>query len=157
MKIYIARHGQDDDSVRGGWSDCSLTDLGVKQSVDLADEILSKSDEYNIGMIVSSVIIRAKQTALIISEKLSVPVKYDMDFREVNNGDLAGLDNHIAEEKYPNLYWRKLDWEEHYPHGESPKEFYERISNAWDNMIYHNIFYRILQLFLTYYTSISIF
>ena len=52
MKIYIARHGQDDDSVRGGWSDCSLTDLGVKQSVDLADEILSKSDEYNIGMIV---------------------------------------------------------------------------------------------------------
>lgn len=84
MKIYIARHGQDDDSVRGGWSDCSLTDLGVKQSVDLADEILSKSDEYNIGMIVSSDIIRAKQTALIISEKLSVPVKYDMDFREVN-------------------------------------------------------------------------
>lgn len=134
MKIYIARHGQDDDSVRGGWSDCSLTDLGVKQSVDLADEILSKSDEYNIGMIVSSDIIRAKQTALIISEKLSVPVKYDMDFREVNNGDLAGLDNHIAEEKYPNLYWRKLDWEEHYPHGESPKEFYERISNAWDNL-----------------------
>ena len=156
MKIYIARHGQDDDSVRGGWSDCSLTDLGVKQSVDLADEILSKSDEYNIGMIVSSDIIRAKQTALIISEKLSVPVKYDMDFREVNNGDLAGLDNHIAEEKYPNLYWRKLDWEEHYPHGESPKEFYERISNALHNMIYHNIFYRILQLFLTYYTSISI-
>ena len=50
MKIYIARHGQDDDSVRGGWSDCSLTDLGVKQSVDLADEILSKSDEYNIGI-----------------------------------------------------------------------------------------------------------
>lgn len=57
MKIYIARHGQDDDSVRGGWSDCLLTDLGVKQSVDLADEILSKSDEYNIGMIVSSDII----------------------------------------------------------------------------------------------------
>lgn len=53
MKIYIARHGQDDDSVRGGWSDCSLTDLGVKQSVDLADEILSKSDEYNIGMLAS--------------------------------------------------------------------------------------------------------
>lgn len=134
MKIYIARHGQDDDSVRGGWSDCSLTDLGVKQSVDLADEILSKSDEYNIGMIISSDIIRAKQTALIISEKLSVPVKYDMDFREVNNGDLAGLDNHIAEEKYPNLYWRKLDWEEYYPHGESPKEFYERVSEGWYNL-----------------------
>ncbi|MGN0533814.1 MAG: histidine phosphatase family protein [Eubacterium sp.] len=134
MKIYVVRHGQDDDSVRGGWSNVALTDLGIKQSVDLADELFSKIDEYNIGMIISSDIIRTKQTALIISEKLSVPVKYDIAFREVNNGDLAGLNNRIAEEKYPNLYWRKLDWEEHYPHGESPKEFYERISNAWNNL-----------------------
>lgn len=134
MKIFIVRHGQDDDSARGGWSNVSLTDLGIKQSADLADEIINKSDEYNIGMIISSDLTRAKQTALIISQKLSLPVKYDIAFREVNNGDLAGLDNRIAKEKYPNLYWRKLDWEEHYPHGESPKEFYERISNAWNNL-----------------------
>lgn len=36
--------------------------------------------------------------------------------------------------KISKSYWRKLDWEEHYPNGESPKEFYERISNAWDNL-----------------------
>lgn len=134
MKIYIVRHGQDDDSVRGGWSNTSLTDLGVKQSTDLANKVFENCDEYNIGMIISSDLTRAKQTALIISEKMSVPVKYDMGFREVNNGDLAGLDNHIAEEKYPNLYWRKLECEQHYPNGESPKEFYERVSNAWDNL-----------------------
>lgn len=123
MKIYLVRHGQDDDSVRGGWSNVPLTDLGIKQSADLANEIFVNKEQFNIGKIFSSDLTRAKQTALIISEKLSVPVKYDMDFREVNNGDLAGLDNSIAEEKYPNLYWRNLDWEEHYPHGESQKNF----------------------------------
>lgn len=156
MKIYIVRHGQDDDSVRGGWSDSSLTDLGVKQSVDLADEIFSKIDEYNIGIIISSDLTRAKQTALIISEKLSIPLKYDMDFREVNNGDLAGLDNRIADEKYPSLYWRKLDWEEHYPNGESPKEFYDRISNAWSGLLNSLVGYDKNVLLVTHGGAINI-
>ena len=33
---------------------------------------------------------------------------------------------------YPGLYWNTLGWEQRYPGGESPKEFYERISTAWD-------------------------
>ena len=33
---------------------------------------------------------------------------------------------------YPGLYWNTLDWEQRYPGGESPKEFYERIRTAWD-------------------------
>lgn len=135
MKIYIVRHGQDDDSVRGGWSDCPLIDLGVQQSNKLADELLKNKDKYNIGKIYSSDIVRARQTADIIATKLNLPVELSPEFREVNNGLLAGLDNHIAEEKYPNLYWRKLDWEEHYPNGESPKEFYERISIALRNLL----------------------
>lgn len=35
MKIYIVRHGQDDDSIRGGWSNCPLIKLGVQQSNQL--------------------------------------------------------------------------------------------------------------------------
>lgn len=30
------------------------------------------------------------------------------------------------------MYWNTLAWEEKYPDGESPREFYERIRNAWD-------------------------
>ena len=33
---------------------------------------------------------------------------------------------------YPGLYWNTLGWEQRYPGGESPKEFYERIRTAWD-------------------------
>lgn len=38
MKIYITRHAQDDDSVRGGWSENSLTDLGVLEPNSLGIE-----------------------------------------------------------------------------------------------------------------------
>lgn len=131
MKIYIVRHGQDDDSIRGGWSNCPLIDLGVQQSNQLADELLLNKDKYNIGMIYSSDIKRAKQTAEIIAEKLNLSVELLQGFREVNNGNLAGMSNIVAEEKYPNMYWRKLEWYEHYPNGESPKEFYDRVSSAW--------------------------
>lgn len=40
MKIYIIRHAQDNDSVRGGWSENSLTDFGALESNSLADKLL---------------------------------------------------------------------------------------------------------------------
>lgn len=135
MKIYIARHGQDNDTVRGGWSNSPLTDLGILQSNNFADRLLKNQAEYNIGKIYSSDLIRARQTAQIIADRLSVPVEFVCGFREVNNGELAGMDNALAEEKYPNLYWRKLNWDEHYPNGESPKEFCERVSGVWAEFV----------------------
>lgn len=132
MKVYLVRHGQDDDSVRGGWSDCPLTELGIQQSTELADNLSNNFEHYNISKIYSSDIARAKQTATIIAEKLNLSVELMPEFREVNNGVLAGMDNYIAEKNYPNMYWRNLKWDEHYPNGESPKEFYERVSKAWE-------------------------
>lgn len=135
MKIFLVRHGQDDDTVRGGWSNTPLTEIGIQQSEKLADEIADNFSKYNIGKIISSDILRAKQTATILSEKLNLPLEFNPDFREVNNGDLAGMDNNVAQLKYPNLYWRSLEWNEHYPNGESPQEFHDRVSNAWTNLI----------------------
>lgn len=131
MTIYIARHGQDDDTVRGGWSNSELTNLSIKQSKLLAEELQKDENKYNIKNVFSSDIKRAKQTTEIISDKLNVPVKFLSEFREINNGDLAGMDNKLASKKYPDLYYRNLEWDECYPNGESPKEFFERISNAW--------------------------
>lgn len=132
MKIYIVRHGQDDDSVRGGWSSVPITETGIKQAYALANELLTDK-KYNIGKIYSSDIHRAKQTAQIIADKLNVSVEYLPEFREVNNGVLAGMNNIEVEKKYPNLFWRNLEWDEHYPGGESPKEFYERVCLVWNS------------------------
>ena len=60
-----------------------------------------------------------------------MPVIETAAFREVNNGVLAGMDNRLASEQYPGLYWSSLEWDEPYPGGESPRQFFERISAAW--------------------------
>lgn len=139
MKVYITRHGQDDDTVRGGWSDSTLTELGVKQAEKLGIELLSNIDYYNIGKVYSSDLLRAKQTAEIILSKINPDIiQFERALREVNNGDLAGMKNEMADIKYPNLYWRSLDWNQKYPNGESPSEFYNRIYNYFSDFIEEN-------------------
>lgn len=130
MICYLARHGKDDDTVRGGWSQHSLTDEGKTQAEALANFV--QSHDLGIKHIYSSDLLRAVQTAQPVAEKLHLPVIPMPEFREVNNGTLAGMKNELVAEKYPGLYWNTLDWERRYPGGESPKDFYERISRAWE-------------------------
>ena len=131
MYIYLIRHGKDDETVRGGWSNSPLTEEGFLQVHRLADEIEKNKDLLAVKYIFSSDLPRTVQTAEPIAEKLGLSILYLSDFREVNNGDLAGMKNEIAVERYPGLFWNTLAWDEKYPNGESPKDFYERISHAW--------------------------
>ena len=130
MICYLVRHGKDDDTVRGGWSQQPLTDEGKAQTDELANFV--QKSNLEIKHIYSSDLQRAMQTAQPVSDKLHLPVIPMPEFREVNNGDLAGMKNHLASKLYPGLYWSTLEWEQRYPGGESPREFYERISTAWD-------------------------
>ncbi len=135
MICYLVRHGKDDDSVRGGWSNSPLTAEGAIQVERLAAELLL-ANNMDIGTIYSSDLPRAKQTAEILASVLSVPIIEMSEFRETNNGVLAGMNNQIAERHYPGLYWSALDWEQPYPGGESPRQFYNRIADAWRNFKY---------------------
>lgn len=129
MICYLVRHGKDDESLRGGWSQQPLTEEGILQSETLAEQIASKT---NIRKIYSSDLKRAMQTAQIIAQRMQLPVTALSSFRETNNGDLAGMKNSIALERYPGLFWNQLDWEQCYPNGESPRQFYERVRTAWE-------------------------
>ena len=59
MILYLVRHGQDDSTVRGGWSDSPLTEEGVRQAQALSEEILLRKDELNISRVLSSDLPRA--------------------------------------------------------------------------------------------------
>ena len=130
MICYLVRHGKDDGTVRGGWSQQPLTNEGKAQADELASFV--QGSDLAIKYIYSSDLLRAMQTAQSVADKLHLPIVPMPEFREVNNGDLAGIKNELANKMYPGLYWNTLDWEQRYPGGESPKEFYERISTAWD-------------------------
>ena len=130
MICYLVRHGKDDGTVRGGWSQQPLTNEGKEQADELASFV--QGSDLAIKHIYSSDLLRAMQTAQSVADKLHLPIVPMPEFREVNNGDLAGIKNELANKMYPGLYWNTLDWEQRYPGGESPREFYERISTAWD-------------------------
>lgn len=127
MICYLVRHGQDDETRRGGWSDLPLTGEGIRQAELLAENL----SRVSIGKIYSSDLCRAIQTAKPLADKRHLSIIPLKAFREVNNGDLAGMENSLALVKYPGLFWNQLGWEQCYPNGESPKQFCERIQSAW--------------------------
>lgn len=133
--IYLIRHGEDDSSFRGGWSSNELTAKGIIQSKKLA---LFLKQNYRIEKIISSDLMRAKQTADIINSELNIDIEFTDKLREMNNGLLAGMKNEIAEEMFPGVYFNTLDINEKYPNGESPKEFYNRIINDFEIILEEN-------------------
>ena len=129
MIFYLVRHGKDDDTVRGGWSNHGLSPFGMEQVYELAEKIAA--NDLNIDCIYSSDLQRARETAEILSNRIGCPIEFLPGFREVNNGDLAGMKNDLADKKYPGLYWSTLAYDECYPNGESPEMFYHRVKAAW--------------------------
>lgn len=83
--------------------------------------------KYKIAHIISSDLPRTMTTAGIISKELEIEIKEEFQIRETNNGDLAGMLNDIALEKYPVLFFSSLKMDEPYPKGESLGDFYKRI------------------------------
>lgn len=134
MVIYLVRHGKDYEDYRGGWSNLGLIQDGINQSKKLAEHLYDNKDKYNINTLISSDSKRTVETVNEISLKFNMPVKFCKDWREINNGVLAGMLNTEALEKYPGLYFNTLQMDEQYPSGESPREFYCRIKNAYKKL-----------------------
>ena len=67
MILYIARHGKDDDTVRGGWSQTPLTEEGIQQAESLASFV--QKSNLNIKHIYSSDLPRAMQTAEAVANR----------------------------------------------------------------------------------------
>lgn len=80
MKIYIVRHGQDQDNANGllnGHRDTALTEIGLEQ----AKQIAAKIQEANLvfDKIYSSPLQRAYRTAEIIANRLQLPQPEKLD------------------------------------------------------------------------------
>ena len=79
-KIYIVRHGQDQDNANGllnGHRDTALTEIGLEQ----ANQIATKIQEANLvfDKIYSSPLQRAYRTAEIIANRLQLPQPEKLD------------------------------------------------------------------------------
>ena len=87
-KYFLLRHGQalsNIENVISCWpekKEFPLTEEGREQIKESADRLLDKE----INIIFSSDLLRTKQTAEIVADKLNLEVKYDERLREYNVG-----------------------------------------------------------------------
>lgn len=99
MKVYLARHGQtvwNHRDVVCGRTDIPLTEKGLAQARALAQQV-AKTD---VDLILSSPLIRARQTAGAVAERIGAPVVIEPllleqdfgDFEEVYRFDPAYLE-----------------------------------------------------------------
>lgn len=135
MRIYLIRHAKDIDGYRGGWSQIGLSEKGLQQAYSISKLIYEHRDVMNIKRIISSDLKRAVQTAVEIGNKLQIKVELSSNWRETNNGKLAGMKNEEAEKLYPGLYYSSLGINEKYPEGESPKENYDRVKDSFYSLL----------------------
>ena len=135
MDIYFVRHGKEEEGFRGGWSQRGLADEGKKQARMLAEYLYENKKKINFTRIISSDLNRAKETAFYIGKKLEMKVELSQEWREHNNGIMAGMENEKAEIEFPGLYFNTAGMDERYRMGESPREFLNRIEKAFYNLV----------------------
>ncbi len=89
MKLLIVRHGQTDWNVQGkaqGRTDTNLNETGIEQAKMLAEKLM----DYNIDVIISSPLKRARKTAEIIANGRKIPTLCDEDIIERGFGRYEG-------------------------------------------------------------------
>ena len=90
--FYIFRHGQTIWNAEGRPQGqhpypVPLTMTGREQAAELAAKLADKK----IKTLISSDLLRARQTAEIVAEKLGLKVEFDPRLREVDYGELNGM------------------------------------------------------------------
>lgn len=128
MKIFVTRHGQTEWNSQNrvsGITDISLTEKGIVQAKQLSTQLV----DYEIDLIVSSPLIRAKSTADILSEVIGKKVIVDNRLREQNYGMYEGIDRDNEEFKFAkNQFASRLK------NGESLLQVAQRVYNLIDEI-----------------------
>mgnify|MGYP001626351121 CR=1 FL=1 len=105
-KYILLRHGEAVSNVKNLLSSYPevffnpLTEKGIKQIKNILNELKKK----NIDLIITSPLLRARQTANIIKEYLNIPVFVNYDLREIDFGVLNGKSIKEYEKLYKDQY-----------------------------------------------------
>jgi broad specificity phosphatase PhoE len=142
-EIYIFRHGETDWNKERrfqGHTDIPLNQSGRHQ----ASELALKIKKINPELILTSDLLRAKQTAEIVNDLLQVSVIESPMLRECKLGDPEGLLRDEIVSVYGDDAWqrwlsvRKEDQAFGFPNGETKIEHLERMLNYLEYFLEEN-------------------
>ena len=131
MILYIVRHGETDFNAQGRY--CGSTDIPLNQKgIEQAKQLAYRLAEIDFDIIVTSPLMRARQTAEIISEFSNIPVIVSNEFKERSSGVYEGLTAEEIKEKYPDLWERRCtrQVDDAPTNGETIRQFDTRIVEA---------------------------
>lgn len=129
-ELYVVRHGRTalnkEDRYLGA-IDPPLDEVGMEQAHELAEALHGRS-----SAVISSPLLRAQQTAQILSEKWNARHETCAFFAERNVGVYEGLTKDEARRNYPDLWQQNItrQWDKAPPGGESIQEVFIRVSHG---------------------------
>jgi probable phosphoglycerate mutase len=127
--ILLVRHGETDWNSERRWqghADRPLNEVGREQARELAETLTDRA----IDVVYSSDLLRAHETALIVGERLGLPVSVDVGLREVDVGDWSGRVHSEIEGLDPDGYRRWREGGKGWAGGESYEEMGARVVAA---------------------------
>jgi probable phosphoglycerate mutase len=128
--LYLVRHGETDWNAEGRWqghTDQPLNARGREQARALAERLR----DAGLSAVVSSDLLRARETAMIVAETLGLALDYvDPDLRERTIGVFEGLTRADCERLHPEA-WAAWVAHKHPPPGaEGHQPLAERVTVA---------------------------
>jgi probable phosphoglycerate mutase len=137
-RLLLVRHGQSEWNAQGRWqgqADPHLSDHG-REEARLAASALSGFG----GIVFSSPLLRARETAEIISSHVSDgSVFLEPDLREIDVGEFSGLTNDQIEQRMPDA-WQMLRAGKlsAFPGGEAREHFLQRVLGSLERIATHH-------------------
>lgn len=148
--VYFVRHGQTIWNVENkicGATDIALTELGHQQAIQTGEEILKRN--LQADEILYSPLVRAKDTAMHISEMTKIPAREEPRLKEQNFGKYESTPRNGAQ-----FQLAKQQFVTRYEGGESMLHLAQRIYNLLDEikeddktyiLVAHNGIARVIQ------------
>jgi 2,3-bisphosphoglycerate-dependent phosphoglycerate mutase len=137
--LYVFRHGQSEDNAKmifSGWRDAKLTQLGIKQALDLAEILKDKKIDYLISSDQIRAIDTLKYAISLNLQAKNLEIHTDKRIRERSYGELQGtskLDLFLQNEELCNEYRRS--YTKRAANGESLEDVVLRVEDFINDLI----------------------
>jgi broad specificity phosphatase PhoE len=132
MNLYLTRHGETDWNAQHrvmGKADIELNATGIEQ----AKNILNELPKFKIDMIISSPLIRARQTAEILAQPIASKIILDDRISERDFGEFEGQNR--SDFDFSGFWSYKNNYS--YQRAENIRDFFARVNKFLDE-IKHN-------------------
>jgi len=137
MHIYLVRHGQSHvnlTDLTADHRDEPLTDVGVAQARAVADYL---AETLTVDRLIGSTVQRARQTAVIIGERLQIEPRWDDRIREVGtvHPDGGPIPEERLEPYLPEMWGTLRPYEPVTENGESWMQVRARVGSFIESLI----------------------